>query len=268
MEDQFNYVICAARVNGKTLLLDATDKFLPMNVLPERCLNGQALVISKTNHGWINIEPTAKARTAVDANFTLSEDGELKGKVNYTCEGYDAQKIRQHYFAKGEQEYVKQFMSGKTWELEKSEFQNLKDIDQRVVQEHELVISEQATVAGDVIYFNPLFGEQEKENSFKMEKREYPVDFGKPLEKIIMCKVVLPDGYVVDELPKPKVITLPNRTGKYTYSATITDNVLNIVSVMQINKSLFLQEEYVNLREFYNQLIAKQSEQIVLKKKQ
>lgn len=268
MEEQFNYVICAARVNGKTLLLDATDKFLPMNVLPERCLNGQGLVISKTNHGWINIEPTAKARTAVNADFILSEEGELKGKVNYVCEGYDAQKIRQHYFAKGEQEYVKEFMSGKTWDLEKSEFQNLKDVDQRVIQEHELIINEQATVAGNVIYFNPLFGEQEKENLFKLETREYPVDFGKPMEKIIMCKVVLPEGYTVDELPKPKIIMLPDRAGKYTYNATLTDNTLNIISVMQINKSMFVQEEYGNLREFYNQLIAKQSEQIVLKKKQ
>jgi hypothetical protein len=82
-----------------------------------------------------------------------------------------------------------------------------------------------------------------------------------------MCKVALPDGYTVDEIPKPKIIMLPNRSGKYTYTATLTGNTLSIVSVMQINKSLFLQDEYVNLREFYSQLIAKQSEQIVLTKK-
>jgi hypothetical protein len=122
-------------------------------------------------------------------------------------------------------------------------------------------------VAGNVIYFNPLFGEEEKENLFKLEARKYPVDFGKPMEKIIMCKVALPDGYTVDEIPKPKIIMLPNRSGKYTYTATLTGNTLSIVSVMQINKSLFLQDEYVNLREFYSQLIAKQSEQIVLTKK-
>lgn len=93
MEEQFNYVICLARVGDKALLLDATDKYLPMNILPERCLNGQGLVISKTNHGWINIEPKAKARTVVNADLALSETGELKGKVIYSYEGYDAHRL-------------------------------------------------------------------------------------------------------------------------------------------------------------------------------
>jgi hypothetical protein len=35
---------------------------------------------------------------------------------------------------------------------------------------------------------------------------------------------------------------------------------------MSINKAMFVQDEYPILREFYNQMIAKQTEQIVLKK--
>jgi hypothetical protein len=35
---------------------------------------------------------------------------------------------------------------------------------------------------------------------------------------------------------------------------------------MSINKGVFAQDEYPNLREFYNQMVAKQAEQIVLKK--
>ncbi len=260
MEEQFNYVICLARVGDKALLLDATDKYLPMNILPERCLNGQALVISKTNHGWINIEPKAKARTVVNADLALSETGELKGKVTYSCEGYDAYRLRKDYFSKGEQEYLKQFLTNKSWEVEKNEFQNLKDVDQGVKQAHELTISEQAMASGDVIYINPLLGEQVKENMFKLENREYPVDFGKPIERTVMGKIVIPDGYVVDELPKSKIIVLPNGGGRYTYNITQMGNALNIVSVMHINKSLFLQEEYQYLREFYNQLVAKQAE--------
>ena len=30
MRRQFNYVICQVRLDGKTLLLDATEKYLPM----------------------------------------------------------------------------------------------------------------------------------------------------------------------------------------------------------------------------------------------
>ena len=267
MAEQFNYVICAARIGDKQLLLDATDKYLPMNILPERCLNGQALVISKTHHGWINIETKTRARTVIDVDLTLSEAGELKGRLSYSCEGYDALKLRKAYYASSEQEYLKEFLANKSWEVEKSEFLNLKNLNQSVKQSHEVVISEQTIVAGNIIYLNPLLGENVKENLFKHEKREYPVDFGKPVERFIMGKVILPEGYTVDELPKPKIIVLPNAAGKYTYNVTHTGNTLNIVSVMQINKSLFVQDEYPNLREFYNQLVAKQAEQIVIRKK-
>jgi hypothetical protein len=37
--------------------------------------------------------------------------------------------------------------------------------------------------------------------------------------------------------------------------------------MLQVNKSLFMQEEYPDLREFYSLVVAKQAEQIVLKKK-
>jgi hypothetical protein len=37
--------------------------------------------------------------------------------------------------------------------------------------------------------------------------------------------------------------------------------------MLAVGRSLFVQDEYVNLREFYNLVVAKQAEQIVLKKK-
>ena len=82
-----------------------------------------------------------------------------------------------------------------------------------------------------------------------------------------MCKITIPEGYTVDELPQSKVLMLPGNAGKYVYNVANTGNSITLLSNFQINKSLFLQTEYPNLREFYNQVIAKQAEQIVLKKK-
>ena len=83
-----------------------------------------------------------------------------------------------------------------------------------------------------------------------------------------MVKITLPEAYVVDELPQSKVFILPDKSGRFTYNAQINGNVINIMSSLQINKPLYIGDEYKNLREFYTQLIAKQNEQIVLKKKQ
>jgi hypothetical protein len=267
MEEQFNYVICLVNIGDKKLLLDATDKYMPMGILPERCLNGLGLIISKVRHGWLEIDAKAKARTVINSELAINEKGELKGKVNYTCDGYDAHYLRNSYTKKGEGDYIKEFLSDKNWEVAKSEFQNIKEIEQSAKQLHEFTINEYAMIAGDVLYINPFVAGQTKENIFKLPVREYPVDFGSPMEKIYMSRISIPDGYSVDELPPPKIITLPNGAAKYTYSVSQLGNSLSVISSLQINKSLFLQDEYPNLREFYNQLVAKQAEQIVLKKK-
>ena len=147
------------------------------------------------------------------------------------------------------------------------EFQNIKEIEQSAKQLHEFTINEYGITAGDILYINPFVAGQTKENIFKLPVREYPVDFGSPMEKIYMSRISIPEGYSVDELPPSKVIALPNGAARYTYNVSQVGNSLNVISSLQINKSLFLQDEYPNLREFYNQLVAKQAEQIVLKKK-
>jgi hypothetical protein len=38
------------------------------------------------------------------------------------------------------------------------------------------------------------------------------------------------------------------------------------MSKLNINKTLFLPSEYANIKEFYAQVVAKQNEQVVLKK--
>ena len=267
MEEQFNYVICRATIGDKVYLLDATDKYLPMNVLPSRCLNGEGLVISNIHYGWIKLETKAKAKTVINAELNLDNTGELKGKLSFSYDGYDAQGVRESYAKKGEKDYVKDFLGTRAWTLEKTEFQNIGEIDKPAKHLHDLVIAEHATTAGDVFYLNPFVTDQVKENFFKMEKREYPVDFGSAIEKTYMAKITLPEGVNVDELPKPKVMMLPGNAARYTYNITQTGNVITAVSLLQINKSLFVQTEYPDLREFYNQLVAKQAEQIVLRKK-
>jgi hypothetical protein len=268
MERQLNYAVASVKLGDKILMLDATEKYLPMGILPERCLNGEGLVISKTRFGWIPIEPKVKARTSINSEFALNSTGELKGKMNFIFDGYAARELRCDYFKKGESVYLKAFFSDKLWmEIEKSEFQNISEIDKSLRQSHDVVLSEHVTVAGDVMYLNPMLSEQVKENVFKLENREYPVDFGKPFETRYVARFTLPENIVVDEIPKPRLLTLPNGAAKYTYNVTQVGNVLNVVSLLQVNKSLFDQTEYPDLRELYNLVVSKQAEQIVLKKK-
>jgi hypothetical protein len=266
MSRQFNYVVCAVRTGEKTLLLDATEKYLPMNMLPQRCLNGEGLVISTKNHGWMNLQAKAKAKTIVSSDFTLNGDGELKGKVLYHRSGYDGIAMRKKYQLKGEETYLKDFKSDKTWLIEKSTFENIMLIDEASKESHDLLINDHVTAAGDLLYINPFITNPFQANPFNLEKREYPVDFGSNVEQTFMCKLQVPEGYSVDEMPQGKLLVLPGNAARFSYNIIQTGAIVNITSTLQINKSLFLTDEYPHLREFYSQVVAKHAEQIVVKK--
>ena len=267
VSSQFNYVICSVDLGGKKILLDATDGLLPTGVLPERCLNGNGLLISKDGYSWVKLASPLKSRQIITATMDLTKGGEIKGKLQYDRTGYFAREERKKYLLKGEQDYIKDFLDGKTWQLNKSAFANAKDIGQTFKEEHDLEITDHTIVSNDVIYLNPFVVSRIEENPFKLETREYPVDFGSATDKTYLIRIKIPEGYTVDEIPQSKMFMLPENGARYTYNVAQTDNLITLTRTLQINKSIFTQTQYAGLREFFNQVVAKESEQIVLKKK-
>jgi hypothetical protein len=268
ISSQFNYVVCLVKLDDKSILLDATDRFLPTGTLPERCLNGNGFVLSRDGaHKWIPLKSPSKSRKYYNVDLAVNTSGELRGKVSIDQSGYYAQSARKDFLGKGEDEFVKEIVTNSSWVVEKKEFKNIKDLNEGFKESYEVVINDHLVANDGIIYINPFIAMQEKENPFKLEKREYPVDYGSPLEKMYLCKFTIPDGYAVDELPKSLVLKLPDNSARYVYNLVQAGNSISLTSNLQINNSLFSQEEYPHLREFYTQLVAKQAEQIVLKKK-
>ncbi|HYG01213.1 MAG TPA: transglutaminase domain-containing protein [Chryseosolibacter sp.] len=266
ISSQFNYVACIATLDGKDIVLDATEKMLPHNVLPQRCLNGSGFAFSSEGYQWVNLETKFKSKTTAAAELSLSPSATLVGKIKIDHAGYSAMNQRKEYLRSGHDEYMKGVTKNRAWELEKSEIQNAENIENNFVELHDLTINQNVTEAGNLIYIDPFVAHGIKANPFKSERREYPVDYGNLSEQVFLLKLQVPENYTIDELPATKIFMLPGNAAKYVYSVTQANNIVSITSILSINRSLFTQEEYPNLREFYNQVVAKQAEQIVLKK--
>jgi hypothetical protein len=264
---QFNYVICAAYIDTVRIFLDATDRFLPWDVLPQRCLNGDGFLVSDVEYGFLSVDGTAKARTTVRADLALDDAGRLSGKLTYLHDGYAGQEMRSSLKEKGKELYLEDFKAHKSYTIHKSEFQDIENLEKPAAATHEIDLPDNAVVAGDMIYLNPYVALNVDENPFKPETREFPIDFGTPTEILYLCNIIIPDNYIVDGLPEPKVMMLPNKAGKYFYQVTHIGNKLTVVSNLQIHHRIFMQDQYPNLRELFSRVVAKQSEQIVLKKK-
>jgi hypothetical protein len=265
LSSQFNYVVAMVQGEESTMILDATDRLLPMGVLPERCLNGRGYIISKENPGWISLS-APKSKVGVSVDMEMNGEAKISGVLKIHHNGYAARSMRNQYFSKGEEEYVKNFQSGKPYQLANPAFMNLDKVHEQAVENYQFVWDENAGAPGTV-FLNPLIYLRETENPFKLEDRKYPVDFGSPFERSYTLKFSIPDNYQVDELPESKIVMLPEGGGRFLYNANVIGNSISITSIFSIHKNLYTQVEYAGLREFFSLVVAKQAEQIVLKKK-
>lgn len=264
---QFNYVICAVRIGDRIVLLDATEKHLPLGFLPERCLNGDGFMLDKEQYAWVPTDFFPISKTVTSGEIKLDGSGSLTGKVTLTRDGYDALNFRKEFTEKGEDEYIKEFLHKMGWEADQHEVQNIEDLTKSTKEIYSIRVDNSASGTADILYLNPILSERIAENPFTADDRKYPISYNKPFESVYMSRIILPEGYVVEEIPAPLVIKLPDNSAKYTYSVTQNSNVLSVLSHFKIAKTLYIQNEYLQLKELYSQVVAKQAEQVVVKKK-
>ncbi|MEI9810611.1 MAG: DUF3858 domain-containing protein [Bacteroidota bacterium] len=120
----------------------------------------------------------------------------------------------------------------------------------------------------DIVYLNPMFGEGYKENPFKSAVRFYPVEMPYKMDETYLLQLSVPEGYVTDELPKQLVVKLNEADdGIFEYRIDESGGTISLRSRLRINRSYFQPEEYEKLREFFNMIVKKHSEQIIFKKK-
>lgn len=262
---QFNHVICEVAAKDGDLLVDATNKLLPYDILPPECFNQFGFLIGRAQYGWIPIEPKYRHKTLFDAVVTFTEEGGLKGKLKSYKDGYAAFEVRARYRSVGAKEY-KMDLGDKLWATQNYEVKNLADISKPVEETCDISIDDYVIKANDKIYFNPHLFLREETNIFVSESRLYPIDFQYLTDRTVVCTLEIPNGYTVEELPANKAIVLPDNAAKCTFSTTVNGNKIMIMSKLIFNKAFFLPSEYASLREFYGKLVAKKAENIVLKK--
>jgi hypothetical protein len=263
---KLNYVIVWAKKNDKEYLLDATEPRLSSTMLPLRCLNGKGRIINDNPH-LIDLKQPGGFSESIYYNFDLNDEGVLEGKMQFTRNGYSAFLVREYLFENGRDKLLEKIKKENSeWEITSWEIGPDKEPSRPLVEKISCSIEGKVEDMGDVLILNPLIHRDWEENPFKKETRTYPVDFVAPMMKRAILNYNLPEGYSVDELPKSMRIQTPDRMLIYTYVAKVQGSQIQILSSLIIKKTFFNQEEYTALRNFFSEVLAKQSEQIIIKK--
>lgn len=265
---QFNHTIAAIKIDGKYMVLDAMSDKCPYNLLPANSLNGQGRIVNNSGGEWIDLYTNTPKKEIFVCDLAFNEDFELNGKYTYKASEYGALQFREW---RNEFESEEDFIAalekkiGVT-EINDLKINNLDSTHKAVSLEAQINTTNGVNVIGDMIYLNPKVINRHVENIFKSEERLYPIDYNYPMREQYMFTIQLPEGYEVEELPAPISVALPDNKGKYLFMVKPIGNKIQLTCQFMINETLFPGINYPELKSFYQIIVTKEAEQLVLKK--
>lgn len=263
---RFNYVVAGVNLGDEFLTLDASEPLIGFGKLPAACYNGAARTVDEFATPVFLSADSLKEQKFTSVTLDKMENGMISGSFMQRPGYFESYGIRTKIKEKNVAEYFKQVAKGYTGEieLENKAVEDLSALETPVMVKYDFKMQ-----VGDeeVLYVNPLMNEVTKSNPFKSMERKFPVEMNNVSDEIYSFNMEIPEGYVVDELPKPTLAKLNEDEGLFQYLIQQQDNHIQLRCRVQLNKANFSPDDYTTLREFFDLVVKKEAEQIVLKKK-
>ncbi|MEM8908381.1 MAG: hypothetical protein AAGD05_11090 [Bacteroidota bacterium] len=265
---QFNHVLAAVKINGRYQLLDAIDPFRPYDVLPAEDLNELALLLHKKPKAkWIKIRTPPKSRRVLTVNIDYRQEKSIQGDVTLSTSHYESiHHRRQYYRSEDKQQFVRtQMLTDERFTIDSLAVKNLNKVTAPLEISCTFKAEKEEMGSSEFIYINPYLY-KDQQHPFKSPNRQAPIDFYYAKSHLYLFNLLLPEGYMVEELPSPQKLVLSERTCMLKSSARVDGNQVQVVLELSFNDSFFPVKEYQALRQLFDAYISKQEQQIVLKK--
>ena len=203
--------------------------------------------------------------TSTKLNLVLTEDNVFEGEMTILSKGYKASDKRLELDTTSEEQYLEKIESDNPY-LEIGDYKpiNKNNLDETLQEKFEVrFYDDTATQKNQRI--NPFFNERFTENPFKLSEREYPVDFGIPINYSYLLNLKIPTSYKVVSIPEELRIKLPNNGGIFMLKSQKKEGNVNIFMRYSLSKPVYTSAEYNNLKDFFNQIIKAQNSFIEIK---
>lgn len=263
-----NYIVAMCRIDGHNYLMDATNDYTSIGLLPTWCLNGKGLVITNDSEIWVSLQGDNDYSISHNYMLTLEADGMLKGaklskfskyaaylERNEIADFDNVDKFIEDYEDKHEGLFITDYT-----------MRNVDSLYKNMSVKIDVEISDQVSVVNDLMYMKPMLYDGWYNNPLKLEERLYPVEYTYPLNMSYGTQITIPDGYAVESVPEALSIRSSDGTCTFRYIVNVFNGRVSVVSQFMRKQTLYPYTEYKNLKAFYEQLVKKHNEQIVFKK--
>ncbi len=265
--DRYNYLIARVQAGEKVLFLDASIPHIGFNRLPLKVYNGQARIISQ------NAEPVyflADSLMEASSTMVFVEENEKGGVSAFFTQNngyFQSLRLRERAATSGKEGLAKEIQEALP---EGNELKGAVDFDSLTRPDDPVTVRYEVKVdqfdGQERVYFNPMFGEAIRKNPFNAAARFYPVEMPYLFDEMYTLNMQIPKGYAVDELPKSARIMFNENEGMFEYLISATDGTIQMRCRLLMGKTVFPNEDYQSLRDFYAFIVNKEAEQIVFKK--
>jgi hypothetical protein len=264
---RFNYTLSYVKIGNRFYIIDAADKHYPYDMLHAECLNQAGFVIKEDKGEWVDIIPEKVEKEMINCNLQLQEDGMMEGQVNVQYADYASAKfreMREEY--KTEIEYLENLEKQYDVYIEDYQIKGAEVDLGPVTEGYRVEIDGSSNISGDLIQVDPVVIGGVGENPFKRDSRRYPVDFTFGKSKMYMMNLNIPEGYTIEQIPEPVSLVNSDRSAQFRYSVSQNGNLIQVMYQLNIKKTIFLPEEYEELKSFFQMVVLKEKEAVILKK--
>ena len=267
---KMNYLICMMKLGSDVYYLDASNANLGFGKLPLNCYNGHARVISKKDSGNVYFYPDAIKELAVTTVFIQNDEkveGNMSASIQYSPGYFESTAIRSSIKKINKAEFAKQIKNKYFSDLEMTNigYDSIDHLDLPVKIHYDVNMKSLGGL--EILYFNPMLVSNYKNNPFKAENRQYPVEMDYPLDEMYVLNMEIPAGYVVDEIPKSAKVAFNENEGFYEYMIQKDETSIQLRCRLKLNHAVFSPDEYNSLRDFFGFVVKKENELITFKKK-
>ena len=211
----------------------------------------------------MNLLESANSRIATTIQAELDAEGVLSGfKTSQLIDESAASLRRSWREAKDSTELIHKKEEHDGIKIEDYQLEGRYDFSPMVKET--TTFTKQCDAAGDMIYLNPLVFSPIQESIFTDEERNLPVEFPCKGTEIINVIINIPEGYTVDESPKPIILKMEGISAKVM--GTVKKGRINMLYQLNISKTFFPQSEYKDLKSFFDRLVESTKNIITIKK--
>lgn len=246
--------------------IDASSENGYLNVLPAPLLVEQARVVTVKGQGyWVNLQQLAGATTTVRAALKLENDGSYTGNAKLQYERMASLTAKSEFReAADSAEYVRKM--GEQAGVKINEYSEVGRDAFSPKLEEDIVFEGHGDATNDHIYFCPFIFKPVKEALFKEDNRQLPLEFPYNQQVNVSLLITLPDGCSLEEIPQSSSASTEDQGLVYSIKLNPTEHNVAVRVRFAVNKSFFSQSEYASVKTFFETLVGKLSEMVVLKK--